>query len=237
MRFLSLGFVLLTVLALNFCTGCSASVHSSGLASVTREASVAPISLFPADQVTMPDEDISRILDTPWYIPDAVRVAVVCLGHDSEFDRDRPSWLTGMQSVAAGEAIGQLQEIPVVYDASYLPSFLLPERRTVPQLRQAAVRYQADWVLIYNTRVRSKVDRKFLKKDEVQGICQVECALLDVRSGLITFTGTSTRDFRVKEEDGGEPMALLVARAEQDAVDAALHENTVGLGRMLARLE
>lgn len=232
MRFLSLGFLLLCL------AGCSAAVHSTGHGDVTREAPL-PLTapLFPTDQSTISDEEIGRILDTPWYIPDAVRVAVVSLGHDSEFGHRRPSWLAGLPTVVAGEAILQLQEIPVVYDAGYLPSFLLPEKKTVPQLRAAAVRYQADWVLIYNSRVRSRHDGKFLARDEVKGVCLVECALLDVRSGLITFTGTATQEFQVKEQEGGEPLPFLVARAEQEAVDRALHRNTLGLGEMLAKLE
>ena len=65
----------------------------------------------------------------------------------------------------------------------------------------------------------------------------MECALLDVRSGLITFTGTSTREFNVREKEEGEPLPLLVARAEMEAINEALAENIQGLGAVLENLE
>ncbi len=67
----------------------------------------------------------------------------------------REVWSTWSQELAIAsqivkaDVVDALLSSPQVYDVAYLPSILIPQRKTVPHLRQAAARYQADLLLIY----------------------------------------------------------------------------------------
>ena len=93
---------------------------------------------------------------------------------------------------------------------------------------EAAARFGADWVLVYSSRVSTHPDTWVFAPDEVHGLCLVECALLDTRTGLIPFTARSVEEVHV-EGRSGEELPALVARAEAEAIDAALLENARAL--------
>lgn len=196
----------------------------------------AAVGLFPSDAGVLGDEDIVRILDARWTPAEDVRIALLPLNYQSVFAHYDWGWNptgsmgAGLQTAFA--AVQELGEIPGVYDVSYLPDFLLPSAKSVPLVREAAARYQADWILIYSTRVSSHPERRLFQRDEVHGLCLVECALLDTRSGLIPFTARSTQEIHVRERKGEETFALLL-RAEQEAIDAAMLENAKALKSFL----
>jgi len=178
----------------------------------------AVLSLFSSDEAVMTDLDIARILDAKWEIPAHIRIAVIPFGHRSTYGYRLPQ--PGMET--SPDAIEVLRGIPGVFDVSYLPKFLQPLRHDVAHIREAAARYQADWVLLYSSQATSSPKMRFFGPDEVHGVALVECALLDTRTGLIAFTARSTETFEVIENPGGESWALLIERAEREAVDRAL---------------
>src|SRR5207245_9846806 len=59
----------------------------------------------------------------------------------------------------------------------FMPSLLVPEKRTVPYLREAAARFQADLLLVYTTRVQTFRQDRFFGTDEVRARCIVESVL------------------------------------------------------------
>lgn len=218
--------VLALVALAPFWTAACESVATRAPRPVTVETRSDLAGLFPSDAQSMNDGQIARALDATWTVPDDFRVALVELGHRSEFvDAYAYGWSThGFETRGlslAREAVERIASIDGVFDASYLPSFMVPTDPDIASLRTAAARYQADWLLVYSAIVRAEPDYRFFDRDELDGICLVECAVIDTRSGLVLFTSRSIEPVAARAAKG-EAMPALVERAERTAVDSAL---------------
>ena len=166
-----------------------------------------------------------------------MRVAILHLSHDRGADR---SWPADLDEDAYRSALGPVQELVEherVLDVSFLPSFLLPAQKTVPMIREAAARYQADWVLIVKTRTRDFQKGRLLGRDEARAYCDAECAVLDVRTGTIPYTSRATGEATVAKADGEYSLAETTLRAEGLAVERAMADNVAGLLAFLDALE
>ena len=80
-----------------------------------------------------------------------------------------------------------------------MPTLLIPEKRTVPYLREAAARFQADLLLVYTTRIQAFRQDRFIGADEVRAGCIVESVLHDVRTGIVTHTTQSAEGIAAKK--------------------------------------
>lgn len=194
-------------------------------------------SLIAADADILSDQDIERILTTRVDIPNNMRIAVLYFSHDK--DREW-SWEPGYNEDAFRTALDPVQRLVEnerVFDVSFLPSFLLPAEKSVPLIREAAARYQADWVLIVKTRSRGFQKDRVLGKDEARAVCEVECAVLDVRTGTIPYTSLATGDATVIKTDKEYSLSETSLRAAREAVEQAMAENVAGLLEFLGRFE
>ena len=100
----------------------------------------------------------------------------------------------------------------------FLPALLVPEKRTVPYLREAAARVQADLLFVYNTRIETfRRDRFLRSSDEVHAQCIAESVLLDVRTGIAVQTRRATEDISLKKTSTDLNFSETVARAESVA--------------------
>jgi len=97
-------------------------------------------SLFSGDADVLSDEAINTILNYKYAPPALNRVALMPFGREvwSRWSEELALASEQMKS----DVTDRLRASPKVYDASYLPSILIPENRTVPHLREAAARYQ-----------------------------------------------------------------------------------------------
>ena len=186
-------------------------------------------SLIPSDAAVLSDQDIGRILTARVEVPDKMRVAVLYLSHD----RSREWWqqvdLGGDSFRSALNPVLRLLENERVTDVSFLPSFLLPAQKSIPLIREAAARYQADWVLIVKTEAREYRKDRVLGKDEARACCEAECAILDVRTGTIPYTSVSQGEATAVKIDGEYSLSETSLRAEGMAVERAMTENVAGL--------
>ncbi|MDO9695183.1 MAG: hypothetical protein Q7W56_10650 [Candidatus Latescibacteria bacterium] len=194
-------------------------------------------SLITADAKILSDQDIERILTARIEVPDKIRIAVLYLSHE----RDREWWWQpGFNEDASRSALVPVQRLvdnERVFDVSFLPSFLLPAQKSVPLIREAAARYQADWVLIVKTSTRDFWKDRVLGKDEARVLCDAECAVLDVRSGTIPYTSFATGEATVFKAKGEYSLSETSLRAEGQAVEQAMTTNIAGLLEFLGRLE
>ncbi|HVP11114.1 MAG TPA: hypothetical protein VMV94_08025 [Phycisphaerae bacterium] len=175
-------------------------------------------SLFPSDQAVLGTEAIEKILSSKITLPLKGRVAVL----DFVPRRNWQWWsddLLGAPAEAVDRLLDKLRSCERVADASILPSLLAPERCTVPYLREAAARYQADLLLIYRAKVYSSTKANFLAPDEVMAHCSIEAVLLDTRTGTVPFTAvvTSSCTTKQKKEDFDKAETLRRARLEAQA--------------------
>jgi hypothetical protein len=195
-----------------------------------------PLSLFPSDTATMTDAEIARILDVNVRLRSRVRLAVLHLDHRSvDF-----GWLY----VGAGAPVGwlnaemfaALRKLDRVYDASYLPSVLVPSKLTVAHLREAGARYQADLLLIFRSECQTYQQFRLFRASRAKAYCLADASLLDVRTGLMPFTSRATKDYLIEEKESEIDLAETVRRSEQTAVEAAMLENANNLASFLKSL-
>ena len=103
-----------------------------------------------------------------------------------------------------------------------MPTLLIPERRTVPYLREAAARFQADLLLIYGTRVQTFRRDRLIGPDEVHAEAVVESVLLDVRTGIVIHTAQTTESISAKKAPSDVNFSETVVKAETEATGKAL---------------
>lgn len=179
-------------------------------------------SLFSSDSEILSDDDVKRILAFKFKPQKMNRIAVLPIGqiywHGWSDELDK-----------AGEAvqntlINKLKEAQTVYDASYLPTLLVPERKSVGHLREAAARYQADLLLIYKATFRNYEKYKFFSPNKTKAYCSLEAVLLDTRTGIVPFTILVSRTFTAEEEKGDMSFYETIRKTELSALKSALEE-------------
>lgn len=214
---------LLLLALLGVLAGCASPVSTQSrpdayYASVGSEQSSG--SLFSGDAATLSDDAIQRILAYEYSPPELSRVALMPFGREvwSSWSEELAFASEKMQA----EVLDQLRASPRIYDASYLPSILVPENRTVPHLREAAARYQADLLLVYRSYCQSFDRYRVFGADRSRAYCGVEAVLLDTRTGLVPFTTVATRSYDVVEDQSDTSFRETRLKAQLDATAAAL---------------
>ncbi|MEJ2418663.1 MAG: macro domain-containing protein [Exilibacterium sp.] len=97
------------------------------------------------ESVTFGDDDkkIDELLHYQVKLPEKNRIAILKLSTDNYW-RFYSNDFTQLNDSHVHALITKLRGSNRVYDASFLPAMLVPEKRTVPVLREAAARFQAD---------------------------------------------------------------------------------------------
>lgn len=214
--------------------GCTAPVSTLSRPDAYYESATAAetdASLFSGDAETLADDAIRRILEYQYAPPSLSRIAIMPFG--------REVWSTWSEELAMAseslqtQVLDQLRASPKVYDASYLPSILVPLNRTVPHLREAAARYQADLLLVYRSYCQSFDRYRFFAADTSRAYCGVEAVLLDTRTGLVPFTSVATRSYDVVEDEADTNFRETKLRAQLDATAAAMGDVSAEVVRFL----
>jgi len=215
--------------------GCTASVSTTTRPDAYYESvdsNANGNSLFSSDTDTLSDEAIRTILSYDYEPPALNRIALMPFG--------REAWSSWSEELAVAsetmksEVMETLSASPRVYDASYLPSILIPQERTVPHLREAAARYQADLLLVYRSYCQSFDRSRFFAADESRASCGIEAVLLDTRTGLVPFTTVATRSYQVMENSTDMNFRETRLRAQLDATAAAMGEVSTEIVEFLA---
>lgn len=166
----------------------------------------------------MSNQDIDRILTAKITLADRHRVAVLQL--NPRFD-----WSQELTELEAHNSEQFLRELGTAHEFTQIrlmPGLLVPERRTIPYLREAAARFQADLLLIYSSRVRTFQRDRLLGADEVKVESTVESVLLDVRTGIVIHTVLVSEGVSARKTPGDLNFSQTVAKAETEATGKAL---------------
>lgn len=175
-------------------------------------------SLFKGDQAVLSDQDISKILNTRLSLADRHRMAILSLASNTWWSED----LADMEAKNFDAMVQTLKSDPQLTDVRLLPTLLVPEKRTVPYLREAAARVQADLLFVYTTRIQTFNRSRFLKPNEVHAQCVAESVLLDVRTGIVADTARATENISLTKAASDLNFNETIARAESDARGKAL---------------
>src|SRR5215831_18938805 len=133
-------------------------------------------SLFKGDQAVLSNQDIDRILTARISLADRHRVAVLRLNSRTIFYQE----IADIEAQNSERFLKPLATNPHFTQVRFMPTLLVPEKHTIPYLREAAARFQADLLLIYTSRVQTFQHDRFLGPDEVKARSIVDSVLLDV---------------------------------------------------------
>ena len=103
-----------------------------------------------------------------------------------------------------------------------MPALLIPEKRTIPYLREAAARFQSDLLLVYTTYFQTFQRDRLIGTGEVRANCMAESVLLDVRTGIVVQTALSTEAIAARKSTGDLNFAQTIAKAETEAPGKAI---------------
>ncbi|HKD81505.1 MAG TPA: hypothetical protein VKH81_17565 [Candidatus Angelobacter sp.] len=187
-------------------------------------------SLFKGDQAVLSDQDIARILSTQIKVGDRHHMAILNLNSSYSWSED----LADVEAKSFDDLVKALKTSPQLTEVRLLPSLLIPDKRTVPYLREAAARIQADLLFIYTSRIQSFRRDRFLKSDEVHAQCIAEAVLLDVRTGIVVHTGKATENIAMTKSQADANFNETVARAEAEARGKTLLTLAGGVNAYLA---
>jgi hypothetical protein len=177
-------------------------------------------SLFKEDQAVLSNEDMAKILAAKVVVPEQAKLAVVRFGQ-------LPYWwgwsedFVRVNEKIDSEFLGALKSAKGVREVAYLPSLVTPKEMTLPHLRQAAARFQADLLLVYRTSSQNYQRSKIFTEDETRAYCTVEAVLLDTRTGLIPFSTVVTEQFSAKKNRQDYDFQETIAKASQQAIAKA----------------
>ena len=178
------------------------------------------VSLFSGDAEVLSDQAIAQILEYEYRPPSLSRIAIMPFGQEAWSTWSGDFLLQSDQ--LKQNLIDRLRESPRVYDASILPTILIPEQRTVPHLREAAARYQADLLLVYRNSCYSFERYRFFGTDRSEGSCSVEAVLLDVRTGLVPMTAVASETFSTEQNPEDLSFRETILRAQLSSMGVAL---------------
>lgn len=190
-------------------------------------------SLFKGDQAVLSNQEIERILGGHVTVADRHRLAVLGLSSSSYWSQS----IADADEKNSERFLQALKSSPQLTQVRFVPSLLIPEKRTIPYLREAAARFQADLLLIYTTRIQTFRQDRLLGTDEVRARCVGESVLLDVRTGIVAHTANATESISIKRTSADLNFSETVAKAQADAVGKALVSLATSLTAYLGGLQ
>lgn len=185
-------------------------------------------SLFPSDQAVLNDEAVARILSSKLELPTKAKLALMKFSDDgfgvryygSDYWRDeRYLKLQQAQVDTLSQALLASDQIAEV---TPLPSLMIPKQMSIPVLREAAVRMQADMLLVYRVGSDTYSQYRTFSKDQVKAYSTCEVVLLDVRTGLVPFTRVVSRERLELKQPPDLDLTETMRRAEQNSTVEAL---------------
>ncbi|MFY8035596.1 MAG: hypothetical protein ACOVMQ_00445 [Cyclobacteriaceae bacterium] len=185
-------------------------------------------SLFTDKESTISESDIQRLLNGKIRLPDTVRVAVYKYG-SSSISRYFSYWQSDeeylrTQQAFVDELIDKIGSSSKVKKVIPVPSLMVTTKPNITQLRETAVRLQADILVVYS--ITSDIYYKYhlFKKSEAKAFATTETILMDTRTGVIPHSSVITKDklvTKVQEDLSDEETRK---NAEREAIMATLKE-------------
>ncbi len=186
-------------------------------------------SLFNSDDRTISEEDIQRLLDGNITLPDSARVAIYNFGstslnkyyynysYNEEFLKLKQGYFENLTT--------SINQAGRVYKVTLMPSIMTNQNPTLTNLRESAVRLQADLLLIFSIKSDIYYKYKAFKRDQAKAFATIEIVLLDIRTGVVPYSNIVTKEELIQKENTDSNIQETQKRAENEAVLAALSES------------
>lgn len=185
-------------------------------------------SLFPSDQAVLSDEAVARILSSKLQLPETVRVAIMKFPNGSWGSRDygrfywRDEEYLKLQQAQIDTLSDALLKSGNAADVTPLPTLMTPKQISIPSLREAALRMQADLLLVFRLGSDTYTQYRTFSKDQVKAYSTCELVLLDVRTGLVPFTRVISREQLEQKQSSDLDLSETMRRAEEKSAVTAL---------------
>jgi hypothetical protein len=226
-------------------SGCSSVPQSTTPMMASAEyAAKEPIttSLFPSDQAILSDDAVAKILSSRLELPARSKVALMRFpdGEGSRYGRYywRVEEYLKLQQSQIDTLTQALLASDQMVEVTPLPALMTPSRVSLPVLREAAVRMQADLLLVFRVGSDTYSQYRAFAKDKVKAYSTCELVLLDVRTGLVPFTRVISRERLELKQSADLDLSETMRRAEEasaaDALKAAA-ENLVSFVKSVPR--
>lgn len=219
---------LLCIITLAF-TACTTASHKTylepSLAAEAYTPNTIEKSLFDDKSATISEENIQKILNGKYSLPAKARVALVKLnGRQSSFYyRSDEDFLKTQQSYM-DMLSDSLKTSNKVTSVSVIPQILLSKDPSFLTIREAAVRTQADLVAVFAINSDIYYKYKAFSGTKIKAFATVQFIILDVRTGLIPFSKTVTRDFESQKVKDDYSESEAAARVKNEAVLLAIND-------------
>jgi hypothetical protein len=202
-------------------------------------------SLFPSDQAVLGDEAIARILSSKLELPAKGKLALMRFpdgdGWGSRY-YDRYYWrdedFVKLQQIQVESLTTALLASEQILEVAPLPSLMTPRQLSIPVLREAAVRMQADLLLVFRIGSDTYTQYRAFAKDKVKSYSTCELVLLDVRTGLVPFARVVSRERMELKQSTDLDLSETMRRAEQASAVEALKmaaDELVGFAKTVPR--
>ncbi len=161
-------------------------------------------SLITDKAATISEEGFQKILDGNFRLPQQVRVAIVRLSNpqmkkyywsDEEYLKTQQSYLDLFSE--------KFKQSSRVTKLSIIPDLLIYTTPSFTNIREAALRMQADIVVVYSISGDIYSKYKVFTKPDIKAFATTQLLILDVRTGLVPFSTIVTKDYlsqKKKEE-------------------------------------
>lgn len=187
-------------------------------------------SLFNDSDRTISEEDIQRLLSGRIRIPDTLNVALFNFAGTS-INRYYTSWWTDEEYLKTQQSfvdtlMSRIATSRKVRKIFPVPSLMAARHPNITQLREAAVRLQADMLIVYS--ITSDIYYKYraFQKNQAKAFATCEVVAMDIRTGMIPHSSIITREKLVVRYNQDELSDQETRKkAEREAVLAALTDS------------
>ncbi|NDW17338.1 hypothetical protein D0T53_00220 [Dysgonomonas sp. 216] len=160
-------------------------------------------SLFKDESAKITEDNIKRLLDGHYSLPKELRVAIISIENTKAnryYYYNQNDYLTSRQKYidCLKENLDNNTRIKATL---WIPNMMTGANPSFSTIREAAVRMQADIVLVYSISEGNIYTKHKVFSSNHKAFATTQAMIMDVRTGLIPHTDISTKEFLgVKEE-------------------------------------
>lgn len=220
-----IGIIILTAIVFASCSTTKQISNPSEFTYVNNDPPITK-SLFDDKSSTISEENIQKILDGNYKLPNNLRVAFVKL--ESSHNQRRYYWSDEQYLKSQQQYLDLFSEkfknSNRVKSISTIPDILISKSPTFTSIRESAVRTQSDIVVIYSINSDIYSQYKLFSKTNIKAFATTQLIVLDVRTGLVPFTTIVTKDFQDKKNETDLNENEATSRIKNQAVLLTIEE-------------
>lgn len=238
MKFMrQIAFLLLTAFLYN-CTATRPSYTGVTAYGVDNHGVITK-SLFDSKDRTISEEDIQRILNGAIVIPDTITVAIFKYPSTS-INRYYTNWWTDEEYLKTQQSfvdtlVSQIGSSNKVKKVIPVPTLMASTSPNITQLRETAVRLQADILIVYSVTSDIYYKYKVFQTNEAKAFATCETILMDTRTGVIPHSSIVTREKHAFKNQQDLTDTETRKNAEKEAILLTLVEAGAQISSFLER--